>query len=105
MHRILAAEGAAAGIDLAVFTGDQVTAGDVRGDVAAVWNRALAAAAAAGVPFATIFGNHDDEPLRPAGRPAPPPRLRAPAGGPAHRPVAAIPGGGGGSSGRQRGGG
>ena len=50
--------------DFIVFAGDQVTGYETLTleQRAGLWNRALSVAADARVPFATLFGNHDDQP-------------------------------------------
>ena len=52
--------------DLIVFTGDQVSWYAVFSEDGreALWLRALSVAAEFGVPFATVFGNHDNQPYR-----------------------------------------
>ena len=55
--------------DLVVFTGDQVAGyavapWDPEATRARLWVKALSVAAEFGVPFATIFGNHDDQPYK-----------------------------------------
>lgn len=49
--------------DFVVFTGDQVSGYAVTSEAAvmALWREALSVPAAAGIPFATLFGNHDDQ--------------------------------------------
>ncbi len=56
MAAILAAEQP----DLVVLTGDVIHGSDCA-DPAASWRRALAPMIAAGLPWAAVFGNHDDE--------------------------------------------
>ena len=63
MRAVLAAEGGAAGVGLAVFSGDQITGNNVAANATAYSRIIYAEAAAAGVNFASIFGNHDDAPL------------------------------------------
>ena len=50
--------------DFIVFSGDQVSGYAVFGEDqrALLWQKALSVASEFGVPFATIFGNHDDQP-------------------------------------------
>ena len=62
MRRVVATERP----DLIVFTGDQVAGYAVfwEQNREALWLRALSVAAEFGVPFATVFGNHDDQPYR-----------------------------------------
>jgi hypothetical protein len=50
-------------LDLAVYSGDQITGNNVVSNATAVWAEVVAPAVAAGVPFASIYGNHDDAPL------------------------------------------
>ena len=52
--------------DLVVFTGDQVTGYEVfyESQRRALWAHALSEAAGQGIPFVTLFGNHDDQPYR-----------------------------------------
>ena len=62
MRRVISAERP----DLVVFTGDQVAGyavapWDPEATRALLWVKALSVAAEFGVPFATIFGNHDDQ--------------------------------------------
>ena len=59
MRRVVSAERP----DLIVFTGDQVAGYAVMSPSAmrALWVKALSVAAEFGVPFATIFDNHDDQ--------------------------------------------
>ena len=58
MRSVLAAEGGAARVGL----GDQITGNNVAANATAYSAQAFSEAAAAGVPFASIFGNHDDAP-------------------------------------------
>ncbi len=60
MRNVLAAEPDAG---LAVFSGDLVTGNNVESNATAYWALALREAESANLPFATIFGNHDDAPL------------------------------------------
>lgn len=73
MRSVFAAEaggvGVGGGINLAVFSGDQITGNNVVDNATDVMREVFAEAVRAGVPFATLFGNHDDAPLDP-------PRLR-----------------------------
>jgi hypothetical protein len=69
MRSVFAAEAAGGGIDLAVFSGDQITGNNVVDNATDVMLEVFSEAVRAGVPFATLFGNHDDAPLDP-------PRLR-----------------------------
>ena len=52
--------------DFVVFTGDQVAGYDVFSYSRRLflWKQALSITAEFGIPFATIFGNHDDQPFR-----------------------------------------
>ena len=69
MRAVLAAEAAAAhrataaSLDLVVFSGDMVTGNNVGANATAYLGMAMRQTAAAGVPFASIYGNHDDAPL------------------------------------------
>ena len=74
MRNVFAAEAAAGGVDLAVFSGDQITGNNVVDNATDVMREVFAEVARSGIPFATIFGNHDDAPLDP-------PRLRGGGGG------------------------
>lgn len=56
MRAVLAAESP----DLVIFTGDVIDGGHCE-DPAASWLRALSPVIARGIPWATVFGNHDDE--------------------------------------------
>lgn len=56
MHAVLAAEQP----DLVMFTGDVIDGGHCS-DPAASWRRALAPVVAHELPWAAVFGNHDDE--------------------------------------------
>jgi 3',5'-cyclic AMP phosphodiesterase CpdA len=49
--------------DFIVFTGDQVSGYEVRSfeERALLWQRAVSVAAEFEIPFATLFGNHDDQ--------------------------------------------
>ena len=51
-------------VDFAVFTGDQVNGYSIwhTSDIITAWIQALTPAAKHKIPFATIFGNHDDQP-------------------------------------------
>ena len=49
--------------DFAVFTGDQVAGYAVFHRTNDLWLKALSVASEFGVPFATVFGNHDDQPF------------------------------------------
>lgn len=62
--------------DLVVFSGDQVTGNNVVDNATAVLAEVYATAAALSLPFAAIYGNHDDAPLDGAAAPAPRPRRR-----------------------------
>ena len=62
MRSVFAAEGA---LDLAVYSGDQITGNNVVDNATDVMREVFAEAVRAGVPFATLFGNHDDAPLDP----------------------------------------
>ena len=61
--RLLNAELDAADADLVIFTGDQVHGPSVRSEAAMekALDAILAPAAGRGIPFAAVFGNHDDE--------------------------------------------
>jgi hypothetical protein len=48
--------------DFIVFSGDQVSGYACWWGRRRLWNEALSVAAEMGIPFATIFGNHDDQP-------------------------------------------
>ena len=63
MLRLLQAELDAADADLVVFTGDQVHGPSVRTEAAMekALDAILAPVAERGIPFAAVFGNHDDE--------------------------------------------
>ena len=50
--------------DFAVFTGDLVAGYAVFHRTNELWLKALSVAAEFGVPFATVFGNHDDQPFK-----------------------------------------
>ena len=62
MRSILAAETPA----FVVFSGDQVSGYAIPSDDRrrVLWSQAVEVAAESGVPFATLFGNHDDQPYR-----------------------------------------
>lgn len=62
MKRILSAE---PGVDLVVFSGDQITGNNIDSNGTAYWAEAVGVVAGLGIPFFTIFGNHDDMPLQP----------------------------------------
>ena len=62
---------AAERLDLAVYSGDQITGNNVVANATAVWAEVLAPAVAARLPFCCIYGNHDDAELDP-------PQLAAP---------------------------
>ena len=53
------------GIDLVVFGGDQVSGWSVWEALHEKHAEALSVVAGHGIPFATIFGNHDDQPTDP----------------------------------------
>ena len=60
MRAVFAAESP---LDLVVFSGDQITGNNVVANATAVLTEVYATAVALGLPFAAVYGNHDDAPL------------------------------------------
>ena len=65
VQNIIAAE---AQLDFLIYSGDQVTGNNVDTNATAYLRQVYETPAAAGIPWATIFGNHDDAPLEPLRR-------------------------------------
>ncbi len=61
MRHVLAAEGS---VNLVIFTGDQVTGDEIHslGELREKWIESLSVANEYGIPFVSLFGNHDDRP-------------------------------------------
>lgn len=64
MRQVLAAEGGAVGVGLVVFSGDQLTGNNVYANATTYLSLVVNETVEAGIPFASIFGNHDDAPLQ-----------------------------------------
>lgn len=49
-------------LDFAVFSGDLLTGNNIENNATIYWSRMLEAVSEVSLPFATVFGNHDDAP-------------------------------------------